>query len=373
MKAANILIIGGGIGGLTATIALRRQGFEVDVVERDPAWSVYGVGIIQQPNVVRAMSQLGILKEYVEAGFGFDHVDVYGWNGVHFARVKTPGLVEGAPASLGITRPALQKVLADCAKAAGGRVRLGDTVTALDQDASGVDVAFASGAKARYDIVVGADGTYSATREMIFADAPEPEFTGQGVWRYNLPRPSDMDGFITWQGDGRVSAGLTPMTRELVYLFVTTAEPGNPRYERAGLAKRLREKITNPPAKLAELTQQITDDDAVVYRPLDYLFLYGPWHKGRVVLLGDAVHSTTPHLGQGAGLAIEDSLVLADELARADTAEQGFAAYRERRFERCRYIVESSRAICDGQLGKRPPVNHAKASAEMLALVAQPI
>jgi 2-polyprenyl-6-methoxyphenol hydroxylase-like FAD-dependent oxidoreductase len=91
------------------------------------------------------------------------------------------------------------------------------------------------------------------------------------------------------------------------------------------------------------------------------------------VLLGDAIHTCTPHLGQGAGLAIEDSLVLAQALAEADTPEEAFASYRDRRFERCRYIVESSRAICDGQLGKRPPVDHAKAAHDMLVLTAQAI
>jgi catechol 2,3-dioxygenase-like lactoylglutathione lyase family enzyme len=80
------------------------------------------------------------------------------------------------------------------------------------------------------------------------------------------------------------------------------------------------------------------------------------------VLLGDAVHATTPHLGQGAGMAIEDSIVLADELTRADTPEDAFTAYRARRFERCAYIVRESLAICHGQIGKGPPVDNAKAT-----------
>jgi 2-polyprenyl-6-methoxyphenol hydroxylase-like FAD-dependent oxidoreductase len=111
----------------------------------------------------------------------------------------------------------------------------------------------------------------------------------------------------------------------------------------------------------------------VVYRPLEGLLLDGPWHKGRVALLGDAVHAATPHLGQGAGMAIEDSLVLAEELARHDDLDAALTAYRERRFERCRYIVESSLAICHGQIGLGPPVDNARATAEMFAMTAQPI
>ncbi len=90
-------------------------------------------------------------------------------------------------------------------------------------------------------------------------------------------------------------------------------------------------------------------------------------------MLGDAMHATTPHLGQGAGMAIEDSLVLADELSRHADVESAFLAYRARRFERCAYIVRRSLAICMGQLGKGPPVDNAKASAEMFAFTAQPI
>jgi 2-polyprenyl-6-methoxyphenol hydroxylase-like FAD-dependent oxidoreductase len=170
--------------------------------------------------------------------------------------------------------------------------------------------------------------------------------------------------------NGPIGAGLVPISEDLMYLYLTTPEPENPRYERAGLAAAMRAKV---PSALGDLAAHIIDDDAVVYRPLEVLLVAGPWHKGRVVLLGDAVHAATPHLGQGAGMAIEDSLVLAEELARHDTAEAAFSAFRERRFERCRTIVEASLAICMGQLGKGPPVDNAAATAEMFRFVAQPI
>jgi 2-polyprenyl-6-methoxyphenol hydroxylase-like FAD-dependent oxidoreductase len=91
------------------------------------------------------------------------------------------------------------------------------------------------------------------------------------------------------------------------------------------------------------------------------------------VFLGDAVHATTPHLGQGAGMAIEDALVLADELTVAETVEEACTAYQARRFERCKYIVEKSKAICYGQLGKGPLIDHAKATGEMFEVIAKPI
>lgn len=369
-STSRVLVIGGGIGGLTAAIALGRSGFSVDVIERDPDWSVYGVGIIQQANVVRAVAELGILDDYVHAGFPFSDIEIYIPSGQRVARFPTPKLTEAYPANVGIGRRALHKVLGDRAISSGANIRLGVSATRLDDDGAGVDVTLSDGSTGRWDIVVGADGLYSETRKMIFADAPDPKFVGQSVWRYNFPRPAEMDALQIYEGPKGI--GLVPLSDELMYLFVTTPEPGNPRYPREGLAAAMREKLAGSAPKIVALADSIVDDDAVVYKPLEMLFMRGDWHKGRIVLLGDAVHATTPHLGQGAGMAIEDSLVLAEELARADDPQTAFAAYRSRRFERCRYIVEASLAICDAQVNGLP-VDQSAATRGMFEVVAQPI
>lgn len=371
MNAARILVIGGGIGGLTAAIALRRKGFSVVVIEKDPNWAVYGVGIIQQSNVVRAMADLGLLDDYLSAGFGFDTVEVFAPNGHKVARIPSPKLAEGYPANVGIGRPALHKVLGDRTIAAGAEVRLGLTASSLVDDGTGVDVRFSDGSSDRFDLVVGADGLFSQTRRSILPDAPQPEFTGQAVWRYNFPRPPELDSLQAFAGP--IGIGLVPLSDTLMYMFVTTPEPGNPWFEREGLARRMRERLAGAPANIQALAQMITRDEEVVYRPLEWVFLTGPWHKGRIVLLGDAIHATTPHLGQGAGMAIEDAIVLAEELSKAETPEAAFVAYRERRFERCRYIVEASKAICDGQLGKGPLVDPEGATRAMFKVVSEPI
>jgi 2-polyprenyl-6-methoxyphenol hydroxylase-like FAD-dependent oxidoreductase len=371
MNTLSILVVGGGIGGLTAAIALRQRGFAVTVIEKDPQWSVYGVGIIQQGNVLRAVDALGILDRYVDAGVGFDAVEVYVPNGMKVARVPSHRLLEHYPANLGVSRRAMQKVLGDAAKECGAEIRLGLTADSIEDDGAAVRVGFSDGSTGSYDLVIGADGVYSQTRAMVFPEAPSPEFTGQSVWRYNLPRPADLDALHVYNGP--IGAGLVPISADLIYIYLTTPEPGNPRYPREELAAAMRGKMEACGPVIRALADQITDNDEVVYRPLEGLLVEGPWHKGRVVLLGDAVHATTPHLGQGAGLAIEDSLVLADELARHDDMDAALTAYRERRFERCAYIVRASLAICMGQLGKGPLVDNAKATAEMFALTAQPI
>ncbi|WP_295639205.1 FAD-dependent oxidoreductase [Novosphingobium sp.] len=371
MQELSVLIIGAGIGGLSAAIALRRAGHAVTLIERDPAWAVYGVGIIQQSNVVRAMDQLGMLDDFLDAACGFDAVEIFLPNGVKVARVPSPRLVEGRPANVGIARPALQKLLGDRAATLGAQIRLGLTATSFDDDGTQVTAQFSDGSSSVHDLVIGADGAYSQVRGMILPEIAPPVFTGQAVWRYNLPRPADLDALQVYNGPTGV--GLVPMSADLMYMFVTTPEPGNPRYPLAGLAQTMRVKLANCSPAIRALGEAITDDTGVVYRPLEALMAHGVWSKGRIGLLGDAVHATTPHLGQGAGMAIEDAIVLAEELGAAATVEDALTAYRTRRYERCRYIVEASLAICNGQLGTGPAIDNAHATAEMFAVISKPI
>ncbi|MEY4760730.1 MAG: hypothetical protein RLZZ200_586 [Pseudomonadota bacterium] len=371
MKAQHILIVGGGIGGLSAAIALGRRGHRVTLIEKDPAWQVYGVGIIQQANVLRAARELGILDDYLASGFGFDHVEVFLPDGRCVAKLPSPRLVEGLPANLGISRRALHEFLGRRARDAGATIRLGLTATDLHDDGAGVVARFSDGSQQRFDLVVGADGLQSRTRTQALPDSPSPQFTGQAVWRHNFTRTPDVVSLQAFEGP--VGMGLVPLSDTLMYLFVTTPEPGNPRFPTEDLPAIMRSRLAQAAPRIAALREQITDPAEVIYRPLHCLFLDGPWHQGRIVLLGDAVHATTPHLGQGAGMAIEDALVLAEEIDARESPEEAFAAYRNRRFERCRFLVEASLSLCRSQLGTGPHVDQAAATRQMMDVVAQPI
>jgi 2-polyprenyl-6-methoxyphenol hydroxylase-like FAD-dependent oxidoreductase len=265
----------------------------------------------------------------------------------------------------------LLKVLGDAATAAGAEVRRSTTADSLEDDGEMVGARLSDGSRDSFDAVVGADGIYSQTRRQLFPDIPSPAFTGQAVWRYNLPRRAEFEALHVYNGPTGV--GLVPMSGAEIYIYATTPEPDNPEYPVEGLAARMRAKLAGCAPAIRAIAEQITDDTRVVYRPLEAIFLEGPWHKGRIALLGDAVHATTPHLGQGGGMAIEDAVVLAEELARQSDPEIAFAAYRRRRFERCRFVVEKSLEICRGQLGKGPLIDNAQAGAEMNALLAEPI
>jgi len=371
MNRPAILVIGGGIGGLTAAAALGQRGFPVTIVEQSPGDAVEGVGISQQANVIRALASLGLAENYKRAGFAYGSVEIYSPGGALLAKVPSRSLIDGYPASMGIPRPALHRVLTAAAVEAGATIRYSTTVTQLSAKPDGVDVTFSDGGDGSFAVTIGADGIYSKVRRQMFPEAPLPAFTGQSVWRYNLPRPAGFDSLHVYNGP--IGVGLVPMSETEIYLYATTPEPGNPTYPQAGLAAILQAKLAGCAPQIRAIAETITDDRKVVYRPLETVFVDGPWHRGRVVLIGDAAHATTPHLGQGGGMAIEDAVVLAEELDRSTEIEHALETFSSRRLARCRYVVEKSLEICLGQLGKGALVDNVSAGTEMANLLAEPI
>jgi 2-polyprenyl-6-methoxyphenol hydroxylase-like FAD-dependent oxidoreductase len=342
-----VLVVGGGIGGLSTTIGLRRAGYDVDLVERNPAWDVYGVGIIQPANALRALHVLGLAEDAVAQG-----CPMYGdstWLGdgtTLLADNDWPPLVEGLPPANGITRPRLHRILQSHTLQSGADVRTGVTFASLHDTGDQVEVGFTDGETRSYDLVVGADGLNSEVRRAVFGDEYRPKFTGQVCWRYNLPRIESLNKIWVFVG-ATGTAGFCPLSEDLMYILTIEKPPeGQPlRPPTEGIAALYRERLAQFGGIVAEHRELVVDDDAVVYRPVETVLVPPPWHRGRVVLIGDAAHATSPHCGQGAAQAIEDGIVLTQELMRDVSLEAALGAWIERRYERCRMIVEGSEAI----------------------------
>ncbi len=340
-----ILVVGGGIGGMCAAIELRKLGIAVDLVELSPDWHVYGAGITISGPSLRALRTVGVADQVIAQGGHWTHIDICAGDGTLLNTVPVAHAdgAEELPPAGGILRPVLARILADATRAAGVDVRLGLTFDTLAQDADGVDVRFTDGSARRYDLVVGADGLLSKVRTALFPGAPEPAFSGQGSWRTVVPRTRRNSTIFM----GRTTkAGLNPVSETESYLFVLDHRERSdfiPADQWPALLADLMEEFGGA---VGEVRQGLRDGsiaaDRIVYRPLMGMMMPAPWHRGRVVLLGDAVHATTPHLASGAGLAIEGAVVLAEELARCNYLEGALAAYCGRRYDRARLVVSSS-------------------------------
>ena len=352
---ATALVVGGGIGGMAAAIALTERGVAVELIDIDPDWRVYGAGITITGPTLRAYKQLGMVEAIAEHGAIAPGSAVFTYTGQFLRDLDEPPLEQGLPATGGIMRPVLHRLMQERVRALGIPTRLGITVDRLENVAGGVDVTFSNASEARYDLVIGADSVNSRVRELSFPHMGGSERTGQGCWRVSTRRPPTLEKGEMYFGH-RYTAGITRCGAEQVYLWLLTPhERRETRFSESELFDTMRAHLADFGGNAGWIRDTMTRVDWVNYRPLEAKIQPRPWSDGRVVLLGDAVHATTPHLASGAGMAVESAIVLAQELAAAESAEEALLAYEERRFERCRDVVESSVAIGAAQLAGAPP------------------
>jgi len=352
---ASALIVGGGIGGTAAAISLARRGIKVELIDLYPDWRVYGAGITITGVTLRAYRHLDMWQDIANHGAITNGSSVFLFSGKHLRELDEPAVDGEEPATGGIMRPVLHELMQQRVRALDIAVRLGLTVTSLNNRDNGVDVVFSDGSEGRYDLVIGSDSVHSGVRDLAFPHMSEPERTGQGCWRISIEKPPMLEKGEMYFGH-KYTVGITRCGEDAVYLWLLTPhERRDKHFDEEELYTRMKANLEGFGNSAGWIRDNMTRDHWINYRPLAAKLQPGPWSNGRIVLLGDAVHATTPHLASGAGMAVESAIVLAEELAKADNAEAGLKAYEDRRFERCRDIVESSIAIGAAQLAGGAP------------------
>ena len=369
----NVLIIGGGFSGMSAAIELSKVGVDVDLVEIDPNWRTDGAGISIGGATMRAFKQLGILEEYLKVGNANAGLDIHAPHGLHLAHIPSPPIEAGLPGGGAIMRPVLAKILTSKTRTTSTNVRLGVTFTSIQDRGESVEVQFTDGTTKEYDLVIGADGVYSKVRQTLFPDADKPAYIGQGVWRAVLPRQPEVNNTMMWVSQ-HIKVGVNPMSENDMYMFVTENREDNDFRDPEAFMSDLKALLAQFPAEMVQtMSAMLSSDSLIHYRPLERVMMPAPWYKGRVVLIGDTVHATTPHLASGACIGIEDALVLADEIANKNTLDDALEGFQTRRFERCKMVVENSGRLAEIEIEGGDKEEHTDIMRRSGIALAQPI
>lgn len=336
-----VAIVGAGIGGLTAALAMQRHGFHVRVFERAPNLGEVGAGIQVSPNATRVLEALGLGAALAQIGFlpGFLRMrDGRTGDVITEVPVGEAGIERYGFPYLHVHRADLHAILLDA-------VRRHDSSTVIvDAECSGfrhlpagVEVSFKDGSKFVADVLVGADGIHTAVGRQLFG-ADSPRFTGNVAWRGLVPAAALPKGLVppdltVWVGPGKHMVQYFVRRGELVNYAAVLEEEG-----------WTTESWTEPGEK-SDLLEQLGDwGDEVksLVQATQSLFRWAlfdrdprpQWSFGRTTLLGDAAHPMLPFLAQGAAMAIEDAFILADRLASVGSAESALREYETLRRER---------------------------------------
>ena len=327
----SVLIVGAGIAGLALGRALRARGISAEIIERTTAWTPAGTGIYLPANGVRALQSLGIGDAVTSRSVRMTYQRILDNRGRLLAEVDLDAVWGAVGPCVGMRRADLHSMLLDGAH--GVPLRLGTTVTALTESHDAVTVVFDDGVQRECDVVVGADGVHSTIRRLAFGSTP-PHYVGQVSWRF---LSEHTHGITNWTVmlDRRRAFLTVPVPGGLYCYADLTCE----RIERASDLTPLRSLFLDFAAPMDAILDRLVNTDAVHFAPIEEVTVE-PSVTGRIVLIGDAAHATSPNMAQGACMALEDALVLSEMLASGGRVADQLLAFSERRRARIRWVQQ---------------------------------
>jgi 2-polyprenyl-6-methoxyphenol hydroxylase-like FAD-dependent oxidoreductase len=338
MCGMRIVIVGGGIGGMVAALALGREGFEPAVYEQAPELLEVGAGIAVWPNAFRVLERLGLGDAVLARAGRIEEARWLGSDGRLYKEFSFPD--SGAPA-VALRRADLQSALRGALPE--GSLRLGKTLVEFEEEGEELRARFADGSEVACDVLVGADGLHSRVRGQMFVGG-EPVYRGYNVWRgvarlehAALPKGTALEFY----GEGR-RFGVGPLGLGRTGWWATANEPEGTPEAPAEHARKLSRLFEGWPSPVPELIDATPSEDILRNAAYDRAAA-DAWGRGLVTLLGDAVHPMTPNLGQGGCMAIEDAAVLARCLAKYDDVRRALRAYESRRRARAERVARFSR------------------------------
>jgi 2-polyprenyl-6-methoxyphenol hydroxylase-like FAD-dependent oxidoreductase len=364
-KIRRVLVVGGGVGGLTTATAFAQRGVEVVLIERRPVFDVPGIGLGQPANALRVYDALGVLPEILSTGFIYDHMSLFDSNRELIVEHKFLLGDDRIPAVCALSRLRLHEILLAAAQRAGVEVRLGVTLSEVHEDNDRVTVDFSNGQTESFDLLAGFDGIRSATRLHLVGTAFGPRPSGYGAWRLQVPRPHYVRGMAFLQGIGS-KTGAMPLSIDVMYIFHIRPEVPDALFERQDYANLLKERLAQYGSYVAAVCASLDAGSDIVYSPIEPMLLPWPWFRGRVVLGGDAAHVFPPHLTQGAAMAAEDAYVLVNEVLAEDApVASRLMRYSRKRYARCAFVYTFARQWMEDEQAVRTAQDLAAARSEM--------
>lgn len=357
-KAERVLIVGTGIGGGALACALAGNGVEVVAIDNKPNVSAAGTGICLLGNTLRALDGVGVKDECLDKGVRFDKFREFDSEGNEIVAFS---MGEGC----GIKRPVLANILDSNAIARGAVVKKSLAVEEIIQRPDHpVFVRLTDGSESEYDLVVAADGAYSKLRDNFFGAEYRPKFANQSVWRFNVKRPESLDGFHMFRAEDGICLGFIPTSDDSCYVFNLINSDDYIRYPEDEVHLHLIDRLSTYKSPIVrEAVAQIKSASDVIFRPFDISLVPAPWHRGRVVLIGDAAHAPTPQLTSGGGMAVEDAVVLAEAL-KTHSVDEALLAYNDRRFPRVSKIFNATVQLSRYE---QDPLTNREKSAKLLS------
>lgn len=342
MKDKSFAIVGGGIGGLTTAIALQKKGFTVNVYEGAPELRPVGAGLILAANAIRALMDIGVAEAVIPRGKALNSMRILNVRGKPLAATNAIEMSRklGVVNSFAIHRADLHAILAE--HLSPGTIRLSKTCVNAEQDNSGVTITFSDGTTERADYLIAADGIHSVIRKKYLPESL-PRYSGYTCWRGvadDIPDGVDMDTSTETWGRGK-RFGIVPLAGNRVYWFATLNAPQADPRMRAITKGDLVNLFSDFHFPVTDIINS-TPEDRLIWADIIDLKPLTRFAFGRVLLLGDAAHATTPNMGQGACMATEDAAILANTLAAQTSPEEAFIAFERKRIPRTTKIVNDS-------------------------------
>lgn len=371
---SSALVVGGSIAGMNAAIALAQAGVEVDVVEL--AEQPLGASLAFSGRAAETLVELGIYDEVHATG----RPALPGSTATSIRSSSTGEIINpgpqrpswpGAVDAVGVYRPAFLEIAQAAAERLGVLVRKSVTYKTIDDNADGVTVKFTDGESKTYDLLVAADGISSKTRQLIFPNAPKPQFSGQLSIRWMAPGgPVQDEG---WYASPVGRLGFYYLPQGLVYVPAVINLPEWRWFSDEEVRATFTELLDSMSAPaIRELRSRLDESSELIGRPFEWLLLPDPWFKGRSLLIGDAAHATSAHMGMGGGMALEDAVVLGQCIAKAKTLPEALSAFMKRRFERVKLVVETSVKLGQLEQQEAPPAENMALLSKAFAALGEP-